>query len=53
MTEEDLTDIVHIIRFRLTPDQRRELPAGVANWLLPTAITQDRIAAETAQARRR
>jgi hypothetical protein len=36
---------VHIIRFGLTPEQRAELPAGVANWLLPVQLAADRIAA--------
>jgi hypothetical protein len=37
-----------MIRFPgLTPDARRELPVGVATWLLPVALAQDRIAAES------
>jgi hypothetical protein len=38
---------VWLIRFpALTPDVRRELPAGVANWLLPAALAFDKIRSE-------
>lgn len=36
---------MYLIRFRLTPGQRAELPVGVATWLMPAAMAWDRIAA--------
>lgn len=46
MTDEEWDDILHIIRFGLTPAQRAELPVGVGTWLMPTQMAMDRITAE-------
>jgi hypothetical protein len=43
---------VHIIRFRLTPAMRAELPAGVSTWLLPAQLAWDRISADQIRNRR-
>jgi hypothetical protein len=40
---------MHIIRFRLTPDMRAELPVAVGTWLMPTQMAIDRAEAEAAK----
>lgn len=44
---------MHIIRFRITPAQRAELPAGVSAWLLPAQLAWDRISADQIRNSRR
>lgn len=44
MSPEDWEDIQYLIRFpSMTREARAELPAGVAIWLMPTAITLDHV----------
>jgi hypothetical protein len=44
VSPEDWEDIQYLLRFpTMTREARKELPVGVATWLLPAAITWDHV----------